>query len=98
MIRPPNHRRAARAAAEGWVQAINSQSVSDAKERSCDRIQSHITADFVAAVNGSIKITSVTASGSAGTLKFTYKKTTDTARQADQLSLILEADGWKVCT
>jgi len=88
---------AAKLAADSWVAAINSMRVSAAKALSCERIQPEITSSFVKKVNGSLRITSVKTSGSAGTLKFSYRKTTDTSTRNDSLSLTVQDGSWKVC-
>jgi hypothetical protein len=73
--------------------------VGAAQALSCAAVRVKITASFVAAVAGSIKVTSIVNSPSEGTtLTFSYRKTTDISRQHDHLSLITEGGRWKVCT
>ena len=91
---------AAKLAAKSWVDALNKQRVGPAQALSCAAVRPKITASFVATVAGSIKVVSILKDPSAGTttLTFSYRKTTDTGRQHDHLSLITEAGSWKVCT
>jgi len=88
---------AARSAADDWVAAINSMQAAAAKALSCENIQSEITTSFMEKVNGSLQITSVSTSGSAGTLRFTYRKTTDTSTRNGSLSMTVQDGSWKIC-
>ncbi len=88
---------AATRAVTAWAAAVNDKRATDAQALTCELTRPRITTAFVTLINSSVRVATITTTGSTGTASFSYQKTTDTSRKTDVLHLVTEDGSWKVC-